>query len=265
MKYLLTGDTHGQVMSRIANINQEKYPPGQTALIILGDVGLNFYLNQTDYKNKKAVNNTGYIIYCVRGNHEERPQNISTMGLWFDLELANFVWREPEFPNIRYLQDGEVYLFNGRRTLVIGGAYSIDKWYRLAKSPPNAKWTGWFKDEQLTSEEMNKIFIDRRDTPYDFVFTHTCPISWEPRDLFLNGVDQSTVDKTMENWLEKLKNTISWKAWCFGHFHDDRLVRPTVEMFFTDIDDLDSVYDRWINPKAEYWWMEKDPNYEEEE
>ena len=65
-------------MERISHIPSH-YEPAETALIILGDAGINFYLNKTDKKNKKIINNTGYIIYCVRGNHEERPENIETM------------------------------------------------------------------------------------------------------------------------------------------------------------------------------------------
>ena len=39
--WLVTGDTHGQVLERLSHIG---YPPDETALIILGDMGLNFYL-----------------------------------------------------------------------------------------------------------------------------------------------------------------------------------------------------------------------------
>ena len=76
--FLITGDTHGRVMERLSHM-ENKYVPQETALIILGDAGINFYLNKTDAKNKKNINATGYTIYCVRGNHEERPENISTM------------------------------------------------------------------------------------------------------------------------------------------------------------------------------------------
>ena len=72
--WLVTGDTHGQVLERLSHIG---YPPDETALIILGDMGLNFYLNKTDRKNKRNVNATGFRIYAVRGNHEERPENLS--------------------------------------------------------------------------------------------------------------------------------------------------------------------------------------------
>lgn len=254
MKYLLTGDTHTQVIERLLNI-EKYYPKNETALIILGDVGLNVWLDEGDRNNKKAVNDFGYIIYCVRGNHEEHPKNIATMDTWYDDDIMQLVRREPEFPNIRYLIDGYIYYFNNYRTLVVGGAYSIDKYYRLQTNAP------WFKDEQLTTEEMTAISFCHYNEKFDFVLSHTCPISWEPKDLFINGIDQSTVDKTMEKWLEEFKDTISWRVWCFGHFHDDRLVRPRVEMFYFDIDEMDTLYKRWTNGKEIDWWLKKDPNY----
>ena len=97
---------------------------------------------------------------------------------------------------------------------------------------------------------------------YDVILTHTCPISWEPTDLFLSGLDQSSVDKTMELWLDKVKQNIDWSIWLFGHYHDDRLMRPGVEMYFNDIEDWDTVMKRWENPDNLDWWLKKDPNYD---
>ena len=75
---LITGDTHGRVVERVQNIARDypNYKPNETAIIILGDAGINFYLNKSDKKNKYRINNLGYTIYCVRGNHEEHPGNI---------------------------------------------------------------------------------------------------------------------------------------------------------------------------------------------
>lgn len=265
MKFVVTGDTHGQVMSRLMSLDHEQYPVNDTAVIILGDVGVNFYLNKTDKKNKKIINNSGYIIYCVRGNHEERPENIKGMEQWYDEIIEGTVWREAAYPNIRYLMDGHAYLFNGHPTLVIGGAYSVDKWYRLSHMPKDAEWTGWFKDEQLTPEEMQDISARFAGKHFHFILSHTCPESWQPYDLFLPGLDQSTVDKSMEVWLEQFKETVTWNAWLFGHFHNDRLVRPGVEMFFKDIEDLDTIWERWTSSKELDWWLVKDPNYYVEE
>lgn len=252
----ITGDTHGRIMERIANIST---PPTETVVIILGDAGINFYLNKTDEKNKKILNKTGFTFYCVRGNHEERPENLN-MSIVYDDFVCGNVYFEPKYPNIMYFMDGGEYTINGHKILVIGGAYSVDKWYRIA-GRDISKWTGWFKDEQLTLEEMNKIAAACQGKEYDFIFTHTCPISWEPTDLFIGGLDQSSVDKSMELWLEDIKNIVSWKIWLFGHYHADRLERPCVEMYFHDIEDLETIYERWTGNKELEWWLTKSPNY----
>ena len=96
---------------------------------------------------------------------------------------------------------------------------------------------------------------------YDFVLTHTCPISWEPRDLFLGMIDQSTVDKSMELWMDDLKDKITWKVWLFGHYHRDRLERPRVEMFYHNMEDLDTIWKRWTTDEELPWWLAKSPNY----
>lgn len=43
--WIVTGDTHGD-MSRFTNIDTNRYPPEETGIIILGDFGVNFFLNQ---------------------------------------------------------------------------------------------------------------------------------------------------------------------------------------------------------------------------
>lgn len=269
--WLVTGDTHGLVMTRLMNIDTVKYIPEETAIIILGDSGINFYLNKTDKKNKKSINNTGFTVYCVRGNHEERPENLPDMITEWDETVQNKVYLEPEFPNIKYFIDGQDYEIAGKTTLVIGGAYSVDKWYRLARAGvngkldpnyTNSKKTGWFPAELLTSEEMGQIELNINGNYYDVILTHTCPESWEPRDLFLSGLDQSTVDKSMEQWFDVIKTQIDWKIWLFGHYHDDRLVRPGVEMYYKDIEDWNDIMKRWEDPEHLDWWLKKDPNYE---
>ena len=183
----------------------------------------------------------------MRGNHEERPENLDYIEYHYDENIKGYIMMEPEFPLIRYFQDGHAYEINGHSTLVIGGAYSVDKWYRLtrARSAGNS-FSGWFEDEQLADWEMTNIENDIANKKYDFVFTHTCPADWEPTDLFISFIDQSRVDKTMENWLNKIKETFTWSVWCFGHFHDDRIERPHVEQFFYEIESLEDIWDRWI-------------------
>lgn len=256
--WLITGDTHGRVRERLNQIKD--YKPSDTAMIILGDAGLNFYRNGTDKKEKLRVEDTGYIIYCVRGNHEERPENIPSMRKIYDEDVQGTIYYQPAFPHIKYFIDGQEYLIGSYRTLVLGGAYSVDKYYRLI-GKENCSWTGWFKDEQLTAQEMNKISQECYGKRYDLVLSHTCPFSWQPTELFLAQVDQSTVDNSMEKWLEEFKDSIEYGLWLFGHFHEDMLIRPKVEMFFTNIENIDDIAARWYPVPNPPYWMRKSQQY----
>lgn len=265
MKWLITGDTHGRVSERLGSIarNMKIEDPSETAVIILGDAGFNFWLNKTDDKEKRKAGEYGYYIYCVRGNHEERPENLGYELAWDD-NVQGEVYYDPVCDLIRYFKDGEVYNLNGHRTLVIGGAYSVDKYYRLQRAAAAGQsFSGWFKDEQLSDWEMQAIAHQRFMQKYDFVLTHTCPLAWEPTDLFLGCIDQSTVDKSMEMFLDEVRCEINWKIWCFGHYHADRLERPRVEQFYYDYEWLDTIWNRWEGEKTfeNEWWLSKSPNF----
>lgn len=245
MEYLITGDKHSSFTYLLEDL-QLYYGdrnPEELGIIILGDAGLNFYLNKTDEKKKAMLNNRGYKFYLVRGNHEARPEDLPNIKMIWDEEIRGNIFFEEEYPNIRYLIDGAYYYFGKYKCLVLGGAYSVDKEYRLLNHYP------WFENEQLSKKEMDDIIQLHDGAAYDFILSHTCPISWEPRDLFLPMIDQSKVDKSMEDFLEEIEKKVSWEYYLFGHYHDDRLVRPCVEMFYHRLDSLDSIANRWENFK----------------
>lgn len=257
---LITGDTHSKVNSRLKYINETmpEYEPTETAIIILGDAGLNYYLDSSDRKNKKAISKYGYTIYCVYGNHEARPSEKLGMKLVSDEFVGGPVWIEEDFPLIRYFTVWGIYNIQGRKTLVAGGAYSVDKHYRLVSG-----WQ-WFADEQLAEYERAACMRSIRDQHFDLVLTHTCPYEWRPTDLFLNFIEQSTVDNTMELWFDAVRNAIDCGIWLFGHYHGDRIERPGVEMFYTEVEDLKTIEERWqrYNTTNELdWWLPKSSNF----
>ena len=256
--WFITGDTHRH-FGRFNNYSfAQDY---NSAVIILGDATFNWMLNEEDDALKQAISNKyKMMIYCVRGNHEARPQDIEGMELIFDGNVKGDVWYQPEYPNIRYFKDWGIYTINGLKTAVIGGAYSVDKWYRLGRHAI------WFPNEQLTPDEMTQCAKELSGAEFDLVLTHTCPLSWEPIDLFLGGIDQSKVDKSTEIFLENIKKQIRFRVWLFGHYHADRLERPGVEQFYRDTENLDTVWQRWLNydPKVAMsldWWLSKSPNF----
>ena len=210
-KFYITGDTHGN-FNRIDYFCQRFETSKEDILCILGDAGINYYLNKKDYMLKQVLQDMPITFFCIHGNHEERPFNISTYitKKWNE----GIVYYEEEFPNILFAKDGEIYNINGKSILVIGGAYSVDKEYRLLKG-----WS-WFKDEQPNKEIVK--YIEKQITKqrhFDIVLTHTCPIETEPRHMFLPFIDQSKVDKTTELLLQRIADWITFDNWYFGHFH----------------------------------------------
>lgn len=69
----ITGDTHRD-FSRIYKLEKDT----DNMLIVLEDVGINYYLNEEDKNYKEYLKKLNLKLFCVRGNHEERPENIST-------------------------------------------------------------------------------------------------------------------------------------------------------------------------------------------
>ena len=252
--WVVTGDCHGD-MSRFENYN---YPrDGSTGIIILGDAGVNYYLNNRDTSAKKKLQNSGYQFYLVRGNHEQRPELCENITWGYNEDVKGCVGIDKAFPAIHYFIDGDVYNINNHSVLVIGGAYSIDKYYRLQKGYPYQ----WFEKEQLDTNEREIIYNKIKGVEFDFVLTHTCPRSFEPTDLFISGINQTTVDKSMEDWLEKVKLVIKYKVWLFGHFHADRIEKRNVEQYYRCNDLLEDIWQRWTKLKEPEWWIQKSPKY----
>ena len=191
-------------------------------IILLGDVGTNFFFNKRDKRFKENLIKFPFTYFCIRGNHEARPSVcVSNNPEKWSMEefFDGSVWVENNYPNIKYAMDHPaIYNIEGLKTLVIPGAYSVDKYYRLIN-----KWT-WFENEQLSEEEMNlgRRLIER-DPAFDLILSHTCPIAYQPTDLFLSVIDQSTVDNTMERYLGEIEYKINYKLWLFGHYHHYRV------------------------------------------
>ena len=192
-------------------------------LIVLGDTGINYCLDNEDISYKEYLKKFKIKIFCVRGNHEERPENIDSYK-----EVNMFdgkVYIEKNYPNLIFAKDGEIYNIDGKSFLVIGGAYSIDKNYRLLYGYK------WFKDEQLTDIEMKNILEKIKGKHFDIVLTHTCPYKYEPTETFLNDIDQTKVDKTMEHFLDKVEESISYNKWYCGHYHIEKKIDKLQFMF----------------------------------
>lgn len=231
--FFITGDTHREFY-RLHDIEKNNM------LITLGDAGINYYLDERDNKLKEQLNSYNIKLFCVQGNHEERPENIST---YKEIDMfGGKVFIEEEYPNLIFAKNGELYDIDNKKVLVIGGAYSVDKNYRIIYGYP------WFKDEQLSKEEMNNILNKYKGQHIDIVLSHTCPLKYEPTEVFMKCIDQSDVDKSMEKFLDRVEESIDYDKWYCGHYHIEKKI-DKLEFMFGRIkvfnkDEFYPIYDR---------------------
>lgn len=129
--YYITGDVHGNF--RDLKYRCEKYNLSQDdTLIILGDLCANYFLDERDDAFKTELQSLGLTLFCVHGNHEERPENIE--GYRQLKWNGGWVLYEEAYPNLLFAIDGEVYHINGKTVVTCGGAYSVDKYYRTVNA-----------------------------------------------------------------------------------------------------------------------------------
>ena len=222
----ITGDTHREFDYRFRNIENNS----DNMVIILGDAGINYYLDESDVLLKRSLSKNNFVIFCVQGNHEERPENIKS---YEEIEMfGGKVFIEKEYPNLVFAKNGEVYDINGKSTLVIGGAYSVDKYSRIVNGIP------YFKDEQLSLMEQKQILNKYAGSHVDVILSHTCPLKYIPTEALLEWVDQSKVDKSMEIFLDKIEETVDYDKWYCGHYHIDKSISK-LEFLYLAVKDFE--------------------------
>jgi len=227
----ITGDTHGY-FHEIETFCYENGTTKDDVMIILGDAGINYFMDYKDKQIKSMIQDDIPItLLCIHGNHEQRPYEIAS----YQTKVFNggIVWYEEDYPNILFADDGEVFKLNGKAYLVIGGAYSVDKQYRLMGRG------NWWDNEQ-PSDEI-KSYVEQTcnfaNWKFDGILTHTCPLKYEPVEVFLPGIDQTKVDKSTEEWLGTLEEKLDYEKWYCGHYHTDKNI-DKIKFMYKNIEEL---------------------------
>lgn len=236
-RFFITGDKH-RYFDGVKKFCRRRHTRREDVLIILGDAGLNYYDDVRDDKLKQEVSKLNITLFCLHGNKENRPQNVGTYGI--RSFCGGKVYYEPKYPNIYFAMDGEIYNFEGKKYMVVGGAHSVDKLRCLEENMPF--WEDEMPDdatkakvEQALARENNKIFG---------MMTHTCPIDYLPTEMFMStrrnaadkrkskrakfwkGKPQKTfpldIDRSTEEWLGQLGEKLDYEVWFCGHYHVDK-------------------------------------------
>ncbi|MFR8872545.1 MAG: metallophosphoesterase [Oscillospiraceae bacterium] len=92
-----TGDIHGAV-DGIADFINKIHPTMEDVIVLLGDVGANYYTGRRDNLLKAFLNDAGTVFLCIHGNHERRPTIIPG---YVETEWhGGKAWVQPEYPNL---------------------------------------------------------------------------------------------------------------------------------------------------------------------
>lgn len=233
-KYYITGDKHRN-FSRVKNFCRDMNTRRKDVLIILGDAGFNYYEDERDDKLKKEITDLNITLFCLHGNKENRPQNVGTYGI--RSFCGGKVYYEPKYPNIYFAIDGEIYTFEGKKYMVVGGAHSVDKIRCLEEGKP------FWEDEMpnATIKEKVEERLAAEEYKIDGMMTHTCPIDYLPTEMFMstrqnavikrrprkaksNKFFKPDIDRSTEEWLGKLEKQLNYTVWYCGHYHIDKQI-----------------------------------------
>ena len=222
----ITGDKHGDFKD-VLNFCYQNNTTKDDILIILGDAGINYFANKRDDILKSYLKEFPITFFSIHGNHEERPENI--IGYKINKFYNLKIFFQEEYPNLLFAKDGEIYNFNDYKTLVIGGAYSVDKYFRLKYG------YNWYSSEQPSEEVKKHVLEALKNNKIDIILSHTCPYKYIPREMFIEEIDESLVDNSTEYFLDEIENSTDYKLWYCGHFHTDKEV-DKMKFMFNDIE-----------------------------
>lgn len=146
-KYLLLGDTHGQLDAAIRAIAAAKAARVDT-IIQLGDWGFLWPKHNAILALHQLLDDAAVRMIFIDGNHD-----------WHG-GLATVAWHQ--YPWLRYMPRGTVETFGDVRVGFLGGAASIDRDHRTPGR-------NWWPTETITDAEVDRL------TTCDVLLTHDAP------------------------------------------------------------------------------------------
>lgn len=243
-KFFITGDKHRR-FDKVKDFCREMKTRRKDVLIILGDTGFNYYDDKRDDNLKKEISQLNITLFCLHGNKENRPQNVGTYGI--RSFCGGKVYYEPKYPNIYFAIDGEIYTFEGKKYMVVGGAHSVDKMRCIEEGRPF--WYDEMPDD--TIKQTVELNLQNEGNKIYGMMTHTCPIDYLPTEMFMSTRQNASIkrkprkakskklfkpdiDRSTEIWLGELEKNLDYEVWFCGHYHIDKQI-DKIQMMNHDI------------------------------
>ena len=240
----ITGDCHGDYRKLgLSYFTGREMMDRSDYVIICGDFGYWDGSREEEYW-LNWLESQGYTVLFVDGNHE----NYDMLS-----ELPVVQWNGGKIQKIREsvfrLMRGQVFTLQGLKFFTFGGARSHDtedgilddRDPDLLKKVRQLEEVGaryrinhltWWKEEMASKEEMEegRRSLEAHNWRCDYVITHCAPTSVQAElSLGRYAPDELT------DYLEEVKRRCKYKAWYFGHYHEDEAVDEKHMVLYRDI------------------------------
>lgn len=206
----IIGDTHADA-TFVANIHRAIKPDDVDVIVQLGDFGFTFPDSLLHSIYAWLDKEPGRLWYWIDGNHDEHNyiQNVIMDGESGDFPISHFHER------MFYCPRGSVAMIGNKKALFVGGAYSIDKRYRVPD-------ISWWSQEMITHADVDHALenVHRVGGAIDVMFTHDSPNHrWLVNELSAHGykVDQDSYANRMN--LTSIVERVHPKVLYHGHYH----------------------------------------------
>lgn len=219
--FYIVSDIHGHI--RLPWLKEELNEVCLTNddyLIITGDAGICW----DSIENINVVNFYNSLpcqTLFVDGNHE----NFDILYK-FPIVIFNKGKAHKISDKIYHLMRGEIYLLNNKKIFCFGGGFSAKV---LTNSSPIYVWEEELPNEIEYQNGMNNL--KKYNNNVDIILSHSAPTSIVDE----NGFSKYQNDKELLDYLEKIKNSITYSHWYYGHYHKD-----------IDNENLSCIYNRII-------------------
>ena len=225
----ITGDIHGtididKVTNFFSNEDNTKNLTKQDYLILLGDTSICWDDGKIDSKVKSILQSLPVTTLFIDGNHD----NHHLLAEYPVLEWNGGLVHEIE-PDIIHLMRGEVFTIEDKTFFAFGGAHSIDQLRRT-------EGISWWPEEMPSAEEYKRGLenLDKHHNRVDYILTHTAP-TFVVDEL---GLEYIEGEEELQEYLEQISETVDFKDWFCGHFHEDMTID---EKFHIMMDEIKSI------------------------
>ena len=226
-----TGDTHGDWINRLKSdlFPEQKEMTKDDYVIICGDFGIWDNSKREKY-NLDWLEDKPFTTLFISGNHEN-------YDILDSFPVEEWHGGKVQFirPSVIHLMRGQIFDIEGKTFFTFGGASSHDisagilepddpdfkkKKKRLDKAFAlyRINHVSWWSRELPNEEEMKEGFynLQKKNNKVDYIITH-CPYTSLLRQM--DGDTGLYKSDPLTDYLQKIKQTVDYKHWLFGHIH----------------------------------------------